>query len=95
VLNNGSAIEDIVIKERIAAGNNVLYASKMIMFSKLQTRNSKICIYKLLTRPVVTCKCETEMGTKRHTRTIIKRVLEIKAMRKMYCPIICRSELRG
>jgi hypothetical protein len=42
----------IETEERIAAGNKVFYANKMMVFSKLLMRSSKMHIHKSLIRPV-------------------------------------------
>jgi len=59
IVNNENTIEE-KIKERIAAGNKVLYADKKMMFSKLLTRSFiKVHIYRSLIRPVIMNGCET------------------------------------
>jgi hypothetical protein len=45
-------------KERIATGNKVFYENKWTVFSKLQTRSSKMHMYKSLIR-LATYGCES------------------------------------
>jgi len=57
IVNNDNTGEE-EIKERIAAGNKVLYANKKMMYSKLLTRSFKVHIYRSLIRPVIMYGCD-------------------------------------
>jgi hypothetical protein len=57
IVNKDTAIEQQV-KGRKAAGNTIFYANKRMMFSKLLTSSSEMCIYKLLIRPVGRYGCD-------------------------------------
>jgi len=46
---------NIEIAERIAKGNKAYYANAKLIKSKFLTKNTKMKIYKMMIRPVVTC----------------------------------------
>ena len=53
IVNWNNAIDE-EIKGRISLRNKEFYANQDLLKSKLLTKNSKLCIYKTLVRPVVT-----------------------------------------
>ena len=82
-MNGNNSIEE-EIKERISLGNNAYYANKDQFKSKLLTKKSKLRMYQVLVRPVVTYACETWMLNK---NTKLKlQVFERKVLRGIYGP---------
>jgi hypothetical protein len=83
MLNGNNSIEE-EIKRRISLGNKAFYANQDLFKSKLLTKDSKLKMYKMLVRPVVTYACESWV-LKENTK-IKLRVFERKVLRKIYGP---------
>jgi len=81
-IGNNSIEEEI--NERISLGNKAFYANQDLFKSKLLTKNSKLCMYKTLVRPVVTYTCETWVMNE-NIKTKL-RIFERKVLRRIYGP---------
>jgi len=69
-------------KERIMMGNNAYYANRQLVNSSLISRSSKLQIYRMLVRPVVTYGSESWTLTIEEERALA--VFERKILRKIY-----------
>jgi hypothetical protein len=58
ILNTDNTMEE-EIKERIALGNKVYFANKIMFQSRLITKRAKLKLYYSVIRPTVTYSCET------------------------------------
>jgi hypothetical protein len=74
------------IKERIQAGNKAYYANLQMLKSKRTCRRSKLQIYKMLIRPIVTYGAETWTLTDIEENAV--RRFERKVLRKIYGPVM-------
>jgi hypothetical protein len=60
---------NIEIAERIIKGNKAYYGNAKLIKSKFLKRNTKMKIYKTITRPVVTYSSETRTVTTKDEKT--------------------------
>jgi len=74
----------VVLEGRISVGNKAFCANQDLFKSKLLTKNSRLRIYKIFVRTVVTYACESWV-LKENIKTKL-RVFERKVLRKIYGP---------
>jgi hypothetical protein len=70
IVNGNNSIEE-EIKERIFLRNKAYHANQDLFKSKLRSKKSKLRMYQILVRPVVTYACET---------WVLKENMELKLM---------------
>jgi hypothetical protein len=83
IVNTDNKMEE-EIKERIALGNKVYFANKMVFQSTLLSKRAKLKLYNSVNRPIVTYLCETWILKE----TIINKlmVFERKILREIFGP---------
>ena len=82
IVNGNNSVEEEIKKKRISIGNKAYYANQDLLKSKLLTKKSKLRMYQVLVRPVVTYACETWV-LKENTRLKLL-VFERKVLRRIY-----------
>ena len=82
-MNGNNSLEE-EIKERISLGNKTYYANQDLFKSKLLTKKSKLQMYQVLVRPVITYACKTWV-LKEDTKLKLQ-VFEGKVLRRIYGP---------
>jgi len=82
-VNGNNSLEE-EIKERISLGNKTYYANQDLFKSKLLTKKSKLQMYQVLVRPVITYACKTWV-LKEDTKLKLQ-VFEGKVLRRIYGP---------
>jgi hypothetical protein len=73
------------IQARILRGNRCYYAYGKLMKSRALNRSSKLQIYEILIRPVVTYGCEAWTLTNRDEQHL--RIFERRILRKIFGPV--------
>jgi hypothetical protein len=73
------------IAERIAKGDKAYYANAKLIKSKYLKKNTKMKIYKTMTRPVVTYSSETWTLTAKDENNL--HIFERQILRKIFGPI--------
>jgi hypothetical protein len=71
-------------QRRILAGNKTYFAAVSLFRSRLLSRATKIILYKILVRPVVTCGAEAWTLMKREEQAVL--IFERKIFRRIYGP---------
>jgi len=72
------------IQRRVLAGNITYFATISLFRSRLLSRATKIILYKILIRPVVTCGAEAWTLTEKEEQALL--IFERKIMRRIYGP---------
>jgi hypothetical protein len=75
----------VVIQSRIAAGNRAFHANKKLLTNKLQSKNSKMSVFKTIIRPVLIYGSETWMMNIKHEEKL--KIFERKILRRIYGPV--------
>jgi hypothetical protein len=76
---------NIEIAERIAKGNKAYYANAKLIKSKSLKKNTKMKIYKMLIRPVVTYSSETWTLTAKDENNLC--IFERQILREIFGPV--------
>jgi hypothetical protein len=84
ILNEDNKI-NTEIAEKIAKGNKACYANSKLIKSKLLKKNTKMKIYKMMIRPVVTYSSETRTLTAKAENNL--RIFERQILRKIFGPV--------
>jgi hypothetical protein len=81
VVNSDNSIEE-EIQHRITLGNKAYYTNQFLFKSRLGCKKSKLKLYCSITRPTVTCVCETWVlkGTVKNKLMVFER----KVLRGMF-----------
>ena len=83
IINDNSVIDE-EIKERIALGTKAYYANQKFFKSRLVTKYSKLKLYRMVIRPIVTCASETWVLKETSIQKLL--VFERKILRKIFGP---------
>jgi len=76
---------NIEIAERIAKGNKAYYVNVKLIKSKFLKKNTKMKIYKMMIRPVITYSSETWTLTAKDENNL--RIFERQILRKIFGPV--------
>jgi hypothetical protein len=76
---------NIEIAERIAKGNKAYYDNAKLIKSKFVKRNTKMKIYKMMIRPIVTCSSETWTLAAEDENNLC--IFERQILRKVFGPL--------
>jgi hypothetical protein len=74
-----------IIAERLAKGNKTYYANAKLIKSKFPMRNTKMKIYEMMIRPVVTYSSQTWTLTAKDENNL--RIFERQILRKIFGPV--------
>jgi len=84
ILNAGNKM-NIEIAERIVKGNKAYYANTKLIKLEFLKRNTKMKIYKMIIRPVITYSLETWTLTAKDENNL--RIFERQMLRKIFGPV--------
>jgi hypothetical protein len=97
ILNSNNKM-NIEIAEKIAKGNKAYYANSKLIKSKLLNKNTKMKIYKMMIRPVVTIRPVVMYSSQTWTLTAKdknnQRIFERQILRKIFGPVNINSVWR-